>query len=318
MAMSAAGPRPPGTHAPPRPWPAPSATIMKRWASRHIIYLQRSVGYTKTQERMLFLADLQAAERFSTFEAACLTRGLAPSTAATYWVAWLSAQQALELPSTAADKAILRRLEARASQYPPAFPLPMSLHSMTALRSMYATMLPRTLAAIGLAFVCGQRISDVIQLAARDFQVVDNGDLALLVATVRRGKVMSMIHPYPIAVPRNSWIAVTLIAEITAATDAQRLFVFTATNDPRERAAELSRIASMLTSVDEQLELRSVRRGGLTRMASMGFPLDKILLFSQHRDPQMLRRYLNWGVSSTATLTDLHQITEAMTTPTMA
>jgi hypothetical protein len=40
----------------------------------------------------------------------------------------------------------------------------------------------------------------------------------------------------------------------------------------------------MMLAVDEDLELRSIRRGGLTAMAQLGLPYEGIILFSQHRD----------------------------------
>ena len=47
--------------------------------------------------------------------------------------------------------------------------------------------------------------------------------------------------------------------------------------------------------VDEQLELRSIRRGGPQHMAKLRMTLSEIRLFSQHASDKMLLRYLNWG-----------------------
>jgi hypothetical protein len=51
----------------------------------------------------------------------------------------------------------------------------------------------------------------------------------------------------------------------------------------------------MLQSSNEDLELRSIRRGGLQRMAALGVELETIRWFSNHTSVEMLLRYLDWG-----------------------
>ena len=46
------------------------------------------------------------------------------------------------------------------------------------------------------------------------------------------------------------------------------------------------------------LELRSVRRGGLQLMATLGFPWETILSFSKHGSTAMLMKYLDKGAVS--------------------
>lgn len=56
---------------------------------------------------------------------------------------------------------------------------------------------------------------------------------------------------------------------------------------------------ALLLSGEKLLELRSIRRGALQTMALAGATDQTLLEFSQHRDPQMLHRYLDWGSTRT-------------------
>jgi hypothetical protein len=73
----------------------------------------------------------------------------------------------------------------------------------------------------------------------------------------------------------------TLVHEVASARRLGRPFLFSQDNSPQERAAESRSISTMMLAVDEDLELRSIRRGGLTAMAQLGLPYEEILLFSQ-------------------------------------
>ena len=51
---------------------------------------------------------------------------------------------------------------------------------------------------------------------------------------------------------------------------------------------------------ERKLEIRSVRRGGLQRMAMAGLSFEEILVFSKHKDLPMLLGYLDAGAKSLA------------------
>jgi integrase len=296
--------RPP--RAAPLPWPLPSPSARALFDTRHPTAQMRSAGYAATQLRMLWLADIPPDDRFAAFEKECFLRQLAPTTAATYWVAWLSCQASARVPPSIGDKGTLRLLEARAMAFPVVFPAPMSAAHLRQLCTLFRAEFPRTVAAVALAWLAGQRISDVLQLGTHDFSTHED---KFLVVVVRRGKVMSMIPPYPLALPLAAWPATTLVHEVASARRLGRPFLFSQDNSLQERAAESRSISTMMLAVDEDLELRSIRRGGLTAMAQLGLPYEDILLFSQHRDTSMLRRYLSWGVASTRTLNALGAVT---------
>jgi hypothetical protein len=69
---------------------------------------------------------------------------------------------------------------------------------------------------------------------------------------------MSMIPPYPLALPLAAWPATTLLNEVASARRLGRPFLFSQDNSPQERAAESRSISTMMLAVDEDLELRSV------------------------------------------------------------
>jgi hypothetical protein len=52
----------------------------------------------------------------------------------------------------------------------------------------------------------------------------------------------------------------------------------------------------VLKSVNPRIEVRSLRRGSLTAMALSGASVETLLSFSHHRSPDMLFRYLGWGM----------------------
>jgi hypothetical protein len=182
---------------------APSARTVRTartraaWATRHVVHMALTVGYTETQARMLFLPDVDPRDRFAAFERECLQRCLAPTTALTYWTAWISAAAALALPTdVAADTRTMRLLKSRATRFPVAFPPPMTVLEVQQLlaqrRSTITTL-------IVTSWTLGQRISDTLQWAATDLH--EETPSGTLIVTVRRGKTMSVSPPYILALP---------------------------------------------------------------------------------------------------------------------
>jgi hypothetical protein len=281
----------PRTH-PPKPWPDPSPLTLKKWSERHPAFQTYSVHYMASQRRLLFMADLTPSERFNSFEAICFHRQLAPTTAETYWTTWLGLQKALALTPPESDKRVTKLLKARAAAYPVQFPTPASLSDIELLVETFREAHPSFAAIVMATFLLGQRISDMVQLAAFDLQL--RGDLLMI--TIRRGKtVPSTIQPYTLWLPRLVYPAESMIECAVRAKKENRLYLFSHENSDSEREKVLHHIRDMLLSVNDSLELRSIRRGALHRMANLGTPLEQILEFSKHADVKMLMRYLNWG-----------------------
>ena len=147
-------------------------------------------------------------------------------------------------------------------------------------------------AAIILAFVLGQRISDVLQLSSEDLTI--NGKN--LVFTFRRGKVIPKIGPYSLALEKESMVA----RQIWEMAKRRKGFLFTKLNTADERLELQTVVRRTLMEVDVRLEARSIRRGGLQVMAERGEAMEDILRVSKHATENMLMRYLDWGACAAA------------------
>jgi hypothetical protein len=161
---------------------------------------------------------------------------------------------------------------------------------------------------ITVSWTLGQRLGDTLQWAAVDLHSEMDGRLVI---TVRRGKTLGVTPLYALAL-HNGPLAADLLALKSRCND-DRLFLWTPHNTPAQRAAVKQQVALILTTLGEQFELRSVRRGGLQHMASLGHSFDDILLLSRHASSDMLRRYLNWGACAPAHLDQLSTISTQMT-----
>jgi integrase len=277
------------------PWKEASPKILQLWKDRHPAYQSFSSHYMASQRRMLFLADVNPSERFEAFETICFKRNLSPTTAETYWSTWLGIQKALIIKPSDADHRITKILKARSMAYPVQFPTPITLSEMDLLVSTFDASQP-SLAAIAMTtFLLGQRISDMIQLAVADLKSNDD----YLTITVRRGKTMQVTTPYSLWLRRKTYPTETLIELAASAKSCGRLFLFTNLNSEEERQRVSHTVRDMLTSINDQLELRSLRRGGLQRMAHLGVSIPTMLHFSRHSDVPMLMRYVSWGQHAT-------------------
>lgn len=273
------------------PWPEPDAKLKEMWLQRNPAFKSFSSNYMASQARVLFLAATPSEKRFEEFERLCFERRLAPTTAETYWSTWLGVQKAMSIPPSEADVRTTRIMKARAAAYPVQFPTPISPSEMDRLVETFKAELPTFTAFAMFSYLQGQRISDVIQLAVNDVVVQDD----LLMVTIRRGKTMEVTQPYTLWLKMSSYPAEVIVQARDAAIQQQRVFIMTSTNSDAERQQVLNTIRDMITSINDQLELRSFRRGGLHRLAQSGIPLEEVRLFSRHADVAMLMRYLNWG-----------------------
>lgn len=278
------------------PWPKPTDKLMQKWLARNDIFKTYSERYMAAQTTMLFLADLNPIDRFENFEKWCFLRVLAPSTAETYWTTWLGIQKALALAPSEADSRITRVLKARAVAYPVMFPTPASTQDIVHFINKFQKSHPSLTAIVAFTFLNGQRISDMVQLAVADLSVEEK----FLAITVRRGKTFTTAKPYTLWIRRGMYPCEALIEAANQAAKCQRMFLFTEMNLEEQRRIVLDAIHHMLADVNDQLELRSIRRGGLHLMAQNGCSMETILKFSRHSDIDMLMRYLNWGSVSTA------------------
>ncbi len=272
-----------------RPWPQASASVTKMWNDRNSVHSRLSTAHMATQARMLWLYDLPANSRIEEFEKQGTERNLAASTALS---SWLSAARILGVPDSIDDKRYTDLLKRRNAAHPVFFSSPVTDLLIDQLLARFNSSIPATCAVIAACWILGQRISDMLQLSTNDLTVSED----VLIITISRGKVVgSQIQPYSLPLRLNRFPAQALLKAREVAIEEGRLFLLSHENDTWEREALGNRVSSMLATIDDNLELRSIRRGGLQYMAAQGMELPEILLFSKHSSEDMLRRYLNWG-----------------------
>ena len=244
---------------------------------------------------MLWLIDVDPDLRFEAFDRECFLRRLAPTTAETYWTAWLSVAKMLGVPARPDDKKVAQRLASRSASYPIHFPEPMTKKHLDALRARFSKTLAGPVAMIAACWTLGQRISDFMQIATANVSVTVHGRLSIL---INKGKLVSKgsIPPYHLFLDWDHTAAQELLAVHENAQREERLFLASPSNSPEEREALARIVRDLLHRIDAKLELRSIRRGGLQHMASQeDTTLQEVLDHSRHTDVDMLNRYLDWG-----------------------
>jgi hypothetical protein len=263
-----------------------------------------------SQRRVLFLADVPAHERFERFEKECYLRQLKPTTAEGLWSTWLSVQK-IVCPDDALNDwtaRVSKILKARCIRCPIDFPTPATDEHILQLFSTYVTVHPDLSIVMTFAYVMGQRISDMLQLGSHDIYTKTFNGQDYLVVIIRRGKTIGMRNPYTLFIPMEIWPAADLLYLAQRATKMDRLFLLSKQNHPRDLEKMSGLCRDMLSSISTDLELRSLRRGGLQRMANDGAPLDAILQFSHHATPEMLMRYLGWGANLASKATTMEAV----------
>jgi integrase len=275
------------------PWPKPSKDVLRRWKALH---LEPSPTVT-TMTRMLFLLDYQPEERFGIFQRECHSHAIAPSTEVSYWVAFISAQRWLSLAISAGDRQRLKMLKRRGASFIQRTPEPLRHDHFQKLASNTS---PAALA-IRLAWLTGQRISDMAQLQPRD--VVREGFGCTI--TLRSGK--TIVHTGQFSVGIAQCNTVSAVLALSSQRSRQR-YLFTDGNF----VAFKEEVARVLKSVDPSLELKSIRRGGLGSMAAEHWEDDDVLAFSKHRDKRMLSHYLRNDAANLAKMKRMAQVTKSI------
>jgi integrase len=278
-----------------RVYPEASQETLTKWKARAAVWKSAPVSTIKGQERFLWLHDVPPAERWLTFEQA--TSHVSSATKASYWQSYMSTVKIMtDQHANAEEKAISRRLEglAKTTQGP----RPVRPMSQTEYMKIMEQPNSRLRTMIGLSYVAGQRMSDVAQLQTGDF-VLKPGRILI---TFFRGKVIPRIGPYTISIPmegghNGSCLVARRIIVLLRETPAG--FILTKNNTESERATVAEAVAAELKMIASDLEVKSIRKGGLIRLAQGGAPIESVLLFSKHATVSMLYRYLEWGRAAT-------------------
>lgn len=159
--------------------------------------------------------------------------------------------------------------------------------------------------AILLSFTYGQRISDMVQLASEDVGPMALGGKRYLVVTIRRAKTIKATGPYTLHVAKDTPMYRPLRRLHHNCQRRGQFFLFSNARPmiglaglhqlpPKEREALRNRINKILKKIDPHLESRSIRRGGLQRIAGAGVSLEEIRThFSKHTTTTALGTYLD-------------------------
>lgn len=277
-----------------------------RLEQRHPVWHKFSPSYLATQKRLAWILSIPHQLRYEAFEERASVREWTHSTKAVYWTALLTVYNSLGQETTPEDKRISHLYESNLALHQTAYPCPMIVaHILEVKNGTYQHSL---ILAITFAFIAGQRISDVLQLSAEDIYLLPENVLAV---TFRRGKVVPQIGAFTIFLTSSTQEAMSLLQLALQRTNQ---FLFSQENSDKERTILGKQIREILVSVDESLEQRSIRRGGLQLMGQVGFPVERILMFSKHRTTEMLMRYLSNGRDCRALQIEQMQVTDVTST----
>lgn len=239
-----------------------------------------SADWAQTMERFVPLVTLDEKELVEKFDALSNQHHWKPSTTATYWGALLSAAsrmgKRLQGPHVKAQSKKVRREAWRyePEQSPPAF--------MEDIQQMKKEMNHLPGLALEVDFALAQRLGDTCKLQKRCVRVVSAEWVAVIFF---EGKVVPVIGPYALHLPRESSVAQRLMERVNQLDNSDDLIF------PRCQQEIADRLHA------HALDIRSVRKGSLTTMALASAPLTTLLHFSKHASVSMLRKYLNFGAA---------------------
>lgn len=288
------------------PLPEPTEETQTRWQTyiaglppNEALYTKK---WTQTVKRMLGFTDIAPQERLKAFIEARNTNAWKWSTAAAYYGAIATGLKLTGKSLTSQDQMNIKWLEARSAEELTNHPSPMTTAHFKTLLTWIAQQPQPEMVAIAFSFLTGQRISDVLKLNAQDVNVRIPHHVCF---TFRRGKVVPRIGPFTIQLSGTCDLAQRLLTRARNLPVNSRLF--------GDESLTTKRCRTILSMLGEELELRSVRRGGLQLMALKGVPLDTIrTVFSKHKSTEMLRTYLEHGATSLHEGMESVKITEGL------
>lgn len=264
-------------------------TVWEKYTPAWQRLLHRFLGLAVRDDRGPLLLGAQLALKWKHTTTAC------------YWIAVLCVRKVLSLPRTTADTRLTRVLEHNAKSEIHDYPWSMHHTQVLELWSTAVLTLAHELVVvlICLSFLLGQRQADMAQLAVEDVTLETNDlyNVTTVVITVRRGKVIPHIGPYTLHV--SGHLAHRLWRWREHRRTTGNLFLFSKANTDSQREHLNGRIRNELKGLDQRLELRSIRRGGLEMFALCGMPMELIRRnFSKHTTEAMLVGYLRHGAAS--------------------
>jgi hypothetical protein len=264
-----------------------SVIITEKWEARHPINRKLSTAkYQKLQRNFLALAEMPVKERVARFQELADQMEWATSTQLKYWMAIQAARKTLEMAPTALDLGMSKILERASKCRLPVRPT-IPLQEAEAWQIAQMGIPAKVKVLIGIAFLLGQRIGDVAKLRVEwighvDDPLDDPQEGGYMTMTFFEGKTIARLQPYVLHLPYQS-IVTRALRDILPEEGP----IFSLQDYKEGRAA--------LKSVNPNLTLLSVRKGGLQRMMLSGLAVEDMLCYSRHQTRAMLERYLDYG-----------------------
>lgn len=230
-----------------------------------------------------------------------------PRTARTYWSHLMKLKAYMGQDASPVDKDYTRTLQTAAAQAP-IWDLEdaaefLSQRKVEVLMTITRFLPPRHIFHAGaLTFCTGQRLSDVLLLEADQVWLVTGPQGIRTSIRFTKGKTVGVRGPYTISIPPS-----TELESMTKAAAQKAL---------QSRADTLFATNAELLTRALDIDVRALRRTGLSRIAMSGTPLDVLLTLSRHASTRMLEVYLASGLFDQNTATaQIQAIANAMQTP---
>lgn len=286
--------------------PVPEEKTLSQWkvVKKHFPP-NRSSGWMATLERFLGFLDLPVHARWRALDELRVRAGWRWTTTDTYWGAICAAAKLLHRsPDAPAMREASAFFAKKAAAEIPAYP---SALDSSEFRNILAELLTvsgvefQARLAICISFLFGQRLPDILQLQTEDVERIEvTGSVCI---TVRRGKVIRWVQPYCLHLKADSLLASALEAFATQREPYQPMFDCNVLGVARD----------ILKLQRNDLEIRSVRRGGLQALALLGVDIGELRRhYSKHSTDAMLLRYLSHGSMLTAQVALHHHTTQAL------
>jgi hypothetical protein len=252
-----------------------------------------SEAYQKTLHRLSGLAA--TTKRAQMFKVVAEELDWGPRTQGTYWGAMCTLVRIAGLPWTAEDRAWGSQVEALVAMAPTwdltsetEFLTTEMICSLTtaAKAELYTMRDPEAeITSAFVAMMLGQRLGDVLKLQTANIVGVGNEKLTVKFVDTKTSRKKGA---YTLALPVRSDTAQLLLKARSSARLQQQQFIFATTENEIHK--------KLLLILGVRIDLRALRRIGLSRLASSGCPLTTLLQISRHSSIQMLERYLNSGM----------------------
>jgi hypothetical protein len=264
------------------PTDTPSNAFQQRWDKLPVIQANRCTkDYRILQRKLLILAPFAASERGAELDKLQQTYDWSAGTTFSRWRAFLGALKELGEPIGVVERAIEELWRGKSEEELEVDPVqPMTIAQL----DLWIKTSPPVSVQLWIrtAFLYGQRPSDIAQLTTDMVSIVDQ----YVVLTIVHGKTMHRATtPYTLHLQIRSPLAKDILKRTMELPWEARLW----------QEADHFDLLRSLRRVDRELETRSIRRGGLQRLAAIGLTTSELLRLSRHTTETSLMRYLNWG-----------------------